>query len=263
MNQDAPLYELYAIRYARRDARHQEHFYEHDACGDDDMPMDYFTWLAVCGETVIGIDAGFKQAVGERRGREYIAPPMDTMRRLGIEPAQVQQLILTHLHYDHCGNVDAFPRARVVLQEQEMAFWTGRWAGRGQFAHLTEPEDLSHLIHLNAEGRIRWVEGDLEIAPGVSVHHVGGHTPGMQIVRLNTRRGAVVIASDASHYYGNIEADRPFRTLHTVPLMYAAFDRIKELASGPECIVAGHDPEVLRRFPAARPELAGLVVKLA
>ncbi len=258
-----PLYELYAIRYAHREAIRDEMFYEHDDCGDESMPMDYFVWLAVAGSQIVVIDTGCKRETAEQRKRQYFASPLDTMQRLGFAAVNVGHVIVTHLHWDHSGNVDQFPNAQIILQDQEMAFWTGRWGGRGQFAKLAEPADLSHLIQANMKGRIRWVDGDAEVVPGISVHRVGGHTPGMQVVRVATTSGQVVLTSDASHYFDNIEHDKPFRVLHTLPLMYAAFDRINELAGSPECIVAGHDPAVLTRFPAVSPELAGLAVRIA
>jgi glyoxylase-like metal-dependent hydrolase (beta-lactamase superfamily II) len=257
-------FSVYAIKYAWRPAvPRADYFYEADCDGGGPLLMDYFTWVAVSGSTICAIDTGFKRDTGEARGREYVAPPRETLARLGIDTRMVPHLVLTHLHWDHSGNVDDFPAAEIVLQEAEMAFWSGRWAGRGQFRHLHTPGDLAELIHANADGRIRWVDGDAEVVPGITVHRVGGHSPGMQVVRVLTEAGAVVIGSDASHFFANIESDRPFRILHDVPGMYASFDRINELASAPELVVAGHDPLIFERFPAASPELEGIAVKIA
>jgi glyoxylase-like metal-dependent hydrolase (beta-lactamase superfamily II) len=107
------------------------------------------------------------------------------------------------------------------------------------------------------------LDGDAAVVPGLSVHLVGGHTAGMQVVRVRTARGYVVLASDASHFYENIEDDRPFAILHHLPGMYGAFDRIKELADGPGLVVAGHDLEVLDRYPAPSGALDGLVAVIA
>ena len=113
-------------------------------------------------------------------------------------------------------------------------------------------------------GRVRFIErdaesngGEAEIAPGVRVHHVGGHTAGMQIVSVRTARGTAVLTSDASHYYANYEQDRPFNTLHDLPGTYRAFARIRALASAPDLIVPGHDPLVLERL---QPVVDGIVM---
>jgi glyoxylase-like metal-dependent hydrolase (beta-lactamase superfamily II) len=84
--------------------------------------------------------------------------------------------------------------------------------------------------------------------PGIAVHHVGGHTAGMQIVTVAHARGQAVVASDASHYYRNFSERIPFNTLHDLPRMYAAFAKIRELASSEELVLPGHDPLVLERL---------------
>jgi glyoxylase-like metal-dependent hydrolase (beta-lactamase superfamily II) len=78
--------------------------------------------------------------------------------------------------------------------------------------------------------------------------------------RATKRR--VVVASDAAHFYANIEEDRPFSIVTDLPQMYGAFDIIRKLAPSPEHIIPGHDPLVMERYPAARPELAGIVARL-
>jgi glyoxylase-like metal-dependent hydrolase (beta-lactamase superfamily II) len=83
------------------------------------------------------------------------------------------------------------------------------------------------------------------------------------VVRVQTAGGPIVLASDATHFYANLQEDRPFSIVHSLPGMYDAFDRVRELADGDdERIVPGHDPLVLERYPAAAPELAGLAVEI-
>jgi glyoxylase-like metal-dependent hydrolase (beta-lactamase superfamily II) len=113
-------------------------------------------------------------------------------------------------------------------------------------------EDICALVRLNYEGRVKFIDNQAEILPGIAVEKVGGHTAGMQIVTVSTGRGRAVVASDASHYYRNLEERIPFNTLHDLPGTYAAFDRIREIASAPELIVPGHDPLVLDRLRPVR-----------
>ena len=211
------------------------------------------------------VDAGIRpDTAAPVAGLEYLGSPVETLAALGIAPSDVGHVVLTHLHYDHTGTAAAFPAARYVVQRRELEYWTGPWARRiARERWLVDDRDVAHLVAARAAGRVELVDGDAEIVPGLSVHLVGGHTAGMQVVRARTAAGDVVLASDASHFAENIETDRPFPILHSMPDMYGAFDRINELAAGPHLVVPGHDPEVMARFEAYSAELADRVVTIA
>jgi glyoxylase-like metal-dependent hydrolase (beta-lactamase superfamily II) len=112
------------------------------------------------------------------------------------------------------------------------------------------------------EGRVAFHDGDDELAPGITLHHVGGHSMGLQVVRVRTRRGWVVLASDASHFYANMEQGRPYPILFNVGEMLQGFDTVRRLAESPKHVIPGHDPLVLARYPAAKPGLEGIAVRL-
>lgn len=256
-----PTFAVYAIRYATREARRGDAFYGGDP-HDGPMPMDYFVWAVVSDRETVVVDVGCTRAVAERRARTYLRSPGDGLAALGIEVAEVRQVVLTHLHYDHAGNVPLFPAATFVLQEDEMAFWTGRHAGRPLFRAIVEPADVAGLVYRNFEGRVRFVDGDAEVVPGITVHRVGGHAHGLQAVRVDVATGPVVLAADASHFYANLEEDRPFSFVNDLPASYDAFDRLRALAGPSGVIVPGHDPLVMRRFPPAAPGLEGIAVRI-
>ncbi len=258
----APNFEVHAVRYATREARRGEHFYGHDP-HDGPMPMDYFVWAAVSADQTVIVDTGFTAEVAARRGREHLRRPTEGLEALGIDCARVPHVVLTHLHYDHVGNLEEFPAATFVVQEEEMAFWTGRYAGREQFRTLVETEDVLYLVRENFEGRLLFVSGSREILPGIEAHRVGGHSAGLQVVRVKTGRGNVVLASDATHFYANIEEDRPFSIVSDLAQMYGAFDSVLALADSPAHIVPGHDPLVMQRFPPASKDLEGVAVQIA
>jgi glyoxylase-like metal-dependent hydrolase (beta-lactamase superfamily II) len=131
-----------------------------------------------------------------------------------------------------------------------------------QFGGAYEVEDVVGMVRRAYAGRVRFHEGDAEILPGVSLHLIGGHTMGLQVVRVRTRRGWLVLASDASHFYANMEQVRPFPIVWSVPDMVQGYRRLRELADSPAHIVPGHDPLVLERYPAPSPGLEGIVVRL-
>ena len=78
--------------------------------------------------------------------------------------------------------------------------------------------------------RLEFVDGFKELASGVTLHHVGGHTDGPQVVRVNTKRGWVVLAVDAVHLYANMEENNPFPLVFNVADMLNGYKSIASLA---------------------------------
>lgn len=261
MKSDLPLYEIYAIRYATRDASRPDHFIGGDP-HNLPMPMDYFVWIVKGDGRTIVVDTGFTSAMALLRGREHLRCPVDSLRLLGIKAEEVGDVVITHMHYDHAGNLSKFPNARVHLQEAEMAFASGRHMRDRALSHSYECEDVVCAVRLNFAGHVEFLQGDADLFPGISVHLAGGHTPGMQCVRVHTLRGWVVLASDTAHYYENIEARRPFPIVADLRQMADGWTLVNALADSPQHIVPGHDPLVMTRYPAPEPSLDGIVVRL-
>ena len=258
---DQPVYEVYAIKYAHLFRHSPENFIggdEHDV----PMPLDYFVWAVVSGDRAIVIDTGFDELSGPRRGRELLRPVGDALRTIGVDPTKVEDVIVTHMHYDHSGNHDLFPAARYHIQDREMSYCTGRLMGHSVLRHPFDEEDVVAIVQKLFRGRLVFHDGDDEIAPGLTVHRVGGHSMGLQMVRVRTRRGSLVLASDASHFYANMEQGRPFPVLYSVAETVEGFRRAYELASSRDHVIPGHDPLVLERYPAPCPELKGWVARL-
>lgn len=252
-------YEIHAIRYAvNEERRRSENFIGGDP-HDAPMPMDFFVWVIRGEGRTFVFDTGFDAAMGRKRQRRITRPVCDGLRAVGVEPAEVKDVILSHMHYDHAGNHDLFPAARYHIQDEEMRYCTGRCMCHPHLRHPFEVEDVKAMVGRVFEGRAAFHEGDAELAPGLSVHLVGGHSRGLQFVRVRTRRGWVVLASDASHYYENFEKGRPFAVAENVTAMLESYDTMRRLAGSPAHIVPGHDPLVLSRYPASQPGLEGVV----
>lgn len=240
---------VYALRYAyRTESFKGEHFHGYAKDCHDRWPIDYYTWVVVQDGVPYVFDAGFTQEEAERRGaRTYLGSPVELLAKLGFAPADVPVLVLSHLHYDHTGHLSSYPNARIFVQASELEFWEGPYSHRGAYVHLRPHEDLLALRKLVDDGRVELLDGETEIAPGITVHRVGGHTAGTQVMRVETPEGPIVLASDASHFYANFEDDRPYGAVHQLDLMYAAFDTLFELAGEQGVIVPGHDPQVPER----------------
>jgi len=246
---EVPEYELHAIKYAEaiRDAK--DVFLMPDP-HDGPMPMDYFVWLIRgAGRTVL-VDTGFNEARAKARKRKLMRNPVEGLAALGVRPESIETVIVTHLHYDHAGNLDLFPNAEFIIQDREVNFATGRYM-RYKAARLPfEADDVCDLIHANYAGRVRFVDGDAELFPGIGLHLVGGHSRGLQAVSVSTRRGLVVLASDAAHYYANITKGNPFPIVADVPENCESHERLYRLAGSLDRLIPGHDPKVSALYPA-------------
>jgi glyoxylase-like metal-dependent hydrolase (beta-lactamase superfamily II) len=257
----AMTYEVYAVRYAHHDRPARENFLDNDP-HEGRGPLDYFVWAIVGEGRTFVVDTGFGEVEAKARGRQLLRTPAEGLRLIGIDAAKVEDVILTHMHYDHAGSLDLFPNARFHVQDKEMRYVTGRFMThktlRGSFA-LADVEGMVRRVY---EGRARFHEGDVELAPGLSLHFIGGHTMGLQSVRVLTRRGNVVVASDAAHLYAHLDEERAFPTVFNVGDMLEGHRTLRRLADSEGHIVPGHDPLVLRRYPAAAPELEGIIVRL-
>jgi glyoxylase-like metal-dependent hydrolase (beta-lactamase superfamily II) len=257
-------YVVYAVQYGRRAGVRGEHFLGWDTASAEPHDTAYFAWLALSADRTILIDSGIHpDAAVPVTGWEFREGVADILQVAGVDAGQVDTLLLTHLHYDHAGGTRTVPNARVVLQREELAYWTGPDARRiSREAWLTKPDDIRHLRARAASGSIDLVSGDVTVAPGISVHHVGGHTAGMQVVRVLAETQPVVVASDASHFFENLQTDRPGTILHDMPGVFRGFDRVRRLAAGGP-IVPGHDPLVIERFEPVAGVPADRVVRIA
>lgn len=254
-------YEVYAVRYAHHDRRASENFLGGDP-HDGPMPLDYFVW-AVKGEgKTYVVDTGFGAEQAQQRKRDLLRSPVDGLRAIGIEPGEVEDVIITHMHYDHAGGLDLFPNATFHIQDREVAFATGRSMCHGAFRHSLAVEDVVGMVRRVFAGRVRFHDGDAELAPGLSVHFIGGHTMGLQSVRVATRRGFVVLASDAAHLYAHLAQQRAYPVVCNVADMLEGHETLKRLATSHRHIVPGHDPLVGEIYPAARPGLETIVMRL-
>lgn len=256
-----PEYEVFALRYAHREARRSDHFIGGDP-HDGPMAMDYFIWVIRGEGRVVVVDCGFNADVAAKRGRTLCQTPAEALALLDIDPDIVPDLVLTHLHYDHVGNLDLFPAARFHLQESELHFAVGQHMKHPFLRAPFEVEDVVALVRLNYAGRVCLHNGTFQLHPGIALHPAPGHSAGLQFVQVSTKRGMVVLASDASHFYENIDTGRPFTITVSTADTLESYDRVRAAATSAEHIIPGHDPLVMKRYPAPSPALAGVVVRL-
>jgi len=257
-------YEIYALRYATMSPRTPNmNFLVPDPHETTALDLDYFVWLVRGGGRDILVDTGFNAEEAKARARKINLNPVDALANFGVAADTIRDVIVTHLHYDHAGNLDRFPNARFHLQEREMSYATGRCMCNGMLRHPFSVEHVTTMVkHVYGE-RVTFHSGDGEIAPGVTVHRVGGHSDGLQVVRVETARGPVVLASDAAHYYANLQKRSPFPIVYNVGDMAQGWEIVERLAGHPDRFIPGHDPIVSEIYPRASDKVDAFALHLA
>jgi glyoxylase-like metal-dependent hydrolase (beta-lactamase superfamily II) len=256
------IFEIFAIKYAHHDRTAELNFMDSADFHDGNMPIDYFIWVARSANRTFVIDTGFNTDTASKRNKQIIRCPVESLKLVGVDPMEVEDVIITHLHYDHVGNFSLFPKCKFHLQDDEMSYATGRYMGHRHFQHPFDIDHVTGMVREVFKGRVQFHNGDAELAPGFSVHRIGGHTAGLQVVRVFSKRGWVVLASDASHLYGNMELINPYPIIFKSNEMIDGYERLSQLADSDDHIIPGHDPLVLDYYPPPSNDLEGIVICL-
>lgn len=257
-------FEVFALKYAEKlDRAPHECFLMADP-HDANRDMDYFIWVIRGNGRLIVLDTGMDHGTASARGRQLTRPVAECLSAIGVEAATVPEVVVSHLHFDHAGGLDLFPKARLHLQDREMAFATGRQMCHAHARHPFELDHVTAMVGRVYAGDVVFHDGDSEIGPGLELYRLGGHSAGLMAMRVWTETGWLVLASDASHYYDNMQLGRPFPIVHSMAEVLEGYRRLYDLAGGDWTrVVPGHDPLVLQRFPAARDSQRGMIARLA
>ncbi|GAB3473539.1 N-acyl homoserine lactonase family protein [Nocardiopsis coralliicola] len=257
-----PDLEVLAVRYGELTTAKSALFHDFAAYGEPDAAaaMHYFFWIVRGAGATLLVDTGFTPEAARRRGRTCLVPPVDAARAAGVAPESAPTIVLTHFHYDHIGNLAAFPHSPVLAAEREYLYWTGPSAPA---CEAVEAAELAHLEEVRREGRLRLLPDRAELMPGVTARTFGGHTPGQLAVVVESARGALILASDAVHLDEEVERDRAFAVHTDLAEMHRSYARLRALSrelGAP--VIAGHEPRVSSRHPALDPSARGSVHRL-
>jgi glyoxylase-like metal-dependent hydrolase (beta-lactamase superfamily II) len=257
------LYEVIIVRHGTLATRRSDVYLNHRFYDELDGPhtVDYYLWVARNESRTVIVDTGFAGVSAASRKRTILLDPLEAYRELGIDPAEPHQVVITHAHYDHIGNLGLFPNSPMVISEAEFKFWEREIATKPLLAHFTEPTDLANLRAIKNQGRLTTFVNSIEIAPGIDVIEVGGHTPGQSMVRVPTREGVVLLASDTVHFREELDRDMPFLSATCLPAVYEGFETIRNMLARGEIdiVVTGHDASALDGFEPLGGVLAGNV----
>jgi len=164
----------------------------------------------------------------------------ERLRALGVDPAEIELIIFTHLHWDHCHNLDQFPNARFLVSAREY-----------EFALDPIPPYYKSYEHHKLGKRAPFVgipfetlDGEKEVLPGILVFPTPGHSPGHQSVAVDTESGVHVIAGDAVFAYDNLQPASehlPFTILGRFTDIIAAWRSLEEIVKRADVVLPGHD----------------------
>lgn len=250
----ASHYEVLVVRHGTRTARRSDVFLNYSQYGLPDGPhtVDYYFWIIRADDKTVLVDTGFASDPALRRGRTILVDAEAGYRELGVDPLLPIDIIVTHAHYDHIGNLALFPHATIVIAQSELDFWTSELATRPLVAHFSEPSEINLLERLHHEGRLRTFSGTLKLLPGIEVIEVGGHTPGQSMVKVDTTEGVVLLTSDAVHFREELTSEMPFVSVTDLLGMYRGFALVNKLLADHDVdiVVPGHDADVLHTIAA-------------
>ena len=193
------------------------------------------------GEHKILVDTGgsdLESAQG-KRAAPYKRPPEQeldaALKGIGVDPGDIDTVILTHLHWDHAANNHYFPNATLMCQKIE-------------YESLLDPNvtkkgyDMENILKFSYE----LIDGDQQIFDGISVVLTPGHTPGMQSIVVDTDIGKVILTGDLVTLRESLRYDPPrFNALlyddSALESMYESLNKIIPISRN---ILPGHDAEV-------------------
>jgi glyoxylase-like metal-dependent hydrolase (beta-lactamase superfamily II) len=246
-------YEIDAIRYATLPAFRVSGLV---AGADTSRRMDIAmsVWLLRGGDRrSVLVDAGFHRPrfIERWKPHDYLLPS-EAVRRAGVAPEAITDIVVTHVHWDHADGIDLFPNATVWIQADEYHHYVTPLTGAPQERGI-EAEVSHMLFDLERRGRLRLITGDAqEFLPGITAYTGGKHTFASQYVGVRTAAGTAVIASDNVYLYENLDRRAAIAQTLDAASNLRAQERMRSLASHVRLILPGHDPAVFQRFRAAR-----------
>jgi glyoxylase-like metal-dependent hydrolase (beta-lactamase superfamily II) len=219
---------------------------------DDMRPFAWCAWLITGHGKRVLVDTGFDERDTARRWKfDRFESVPDILRRMGVSPLSVTDVVLTHLHWDHAGNIAPYQHARIYLQAKELAsvrrILSDNAAEKGGFRR----KDLNQIDATAFRGKVEQLAGEREILPGIRVHVGGKHTEAVEWLEIKIGEKVYVLASDNAYLYENIEQEKPTGSTANPRADLLAIRKMKRTATQPALIVPGHDPQVFSRFKKA------------
>lgn len=258
-----PEYEIYACKYGGPITRKVAIAMWNNGW-DEDGQINYYVWVikAKNGEVIV-VDTGSSPAFGAARKIADYVNPVEVLARIGANAASVSKVVVTHMHWDHVGNIEsylqAFPKAKFYVQKREFDFAVkSPLAKRKPVTVLFDHSASKALGDLAGTDRLAIVDGDVNLAPGIDLFLAPGHTLGLQVVRVNTAKGSAIVGSDCAHLFQGYREDTGSAFIMDMPAWIQSFDKVKSKAAL-ELIFPGHDVLMYQNYTEVADDVTQLV----
>lgn len=192
---DVPQYKLFALKYAGPFTSSVAMvFFNRD--WEQTIARNYYIWVVQGGGQTIVFDAGVRPALAAERKLGGYIPPDQALARMGIDAKTVEHLVVSHIHFDHGGGIELFPKAKVYVQRKEFDFWVyDPISRRPPYAANADPVANKVFGDLRGSDRLVFIDGDQTIMPGIELILTPGHTPALQSMVVNTAKGLAILSN--------------------------------------------------------------------
>ncbi len=248
----ASLKSVYALKYGEGAIPNYAAFWLSNPKFSTDQPkrpINMYFWLIQTANRNILVDTGTGNDFATRYPN-YISP-LELLNKVGLKPSDIDTIIISHPHFDHVDALEFYrnTNATVYIQRDSYRFMVEEATESAVIRNdglFPRKKDATMLLDLAWEGRLKILDGDTDLYPGIRLVKVGGHFPGLQITVVQTGAKPVVLASDAVHQYDNLEKNIALGIYQgDFGDVAKAFETIRKIDG---VVVAGHDKQVVERF---------------
>jgi glyoxylase-like metal-dependent hydrolase (beta-lactamase superfamily II) len=258
MSPSRPVYEICAVKYAGPFSRSVAKVLWNTDWEKETL-VNYYVWVIKGKNETLIVDCGVAPALAQKMDLKGYVNPVEVLARIGLEASQIKKVVITHINFDHVSGIELFPKATFYVQEKEFNFWIkDPVAKKPPFLMYSDLVGNDHLARLEGTERLVLVRGDQEILPGIELLLAPGHTPGLQVVAVNTAKGTAIVGSDCGHIFENYETEIPSCFIVDLVAWMKTYDRVKSKVSSPGLLFPGHDMKMLTDYPKVAEDITRL-----
>jgi glyoxylase-like metal-dependent hydrolase (beta-lactamase superfamily II) len=259
MSTSTPIYEIYAVKYAGP-LISSVAMVLWNTDWEKRIERNYYIWVIRGNGEALIVDCGVAPPLAKERQIPGYVNPGEVLARLGLNTSQIKRVIITHVHFDHISGIKLYPNTTYYIQKKEFNFWIkDPIAKKPPFARVTDPVGNTHLAELEGTERLIMIDGDQTILPGIELLLAPGHTPGLQVVAVNTAKGTAIVGSDCAHIFRNYEEDIPSIFVTDMVAWMKTYNKLKSKVSSADLLFPGHDMKMFTEYPLVAEDITQLV----